>query len=264
MSRVDVVRHGHINHAMPLYDKARQFYVDDLGADVFSEWEIAAQGTRNALLLVADACIELFAPTGELGGMAAWVARYGGGWHSLEWTVSDLPAAVAAVEQRGIRLTDVTPAYVFTHPKDCHGLCLELTPARFPGDERDEPEWGARRAEDPVPVGALGIVGLDCIRVSAPDAEAAASWLTELTGQPVASERRLDHLDARAVRVDFHDHAIEFAEPDGDGPMAEFVASNGARIHAVCFRAAGVGGDDVVVLDPIRTQGARIELIGAG
>ena len=49
----------------------------------------------------------------------------------------------------------------------------------------------------------------------------------------------------------------------GDGPMADFVAARGGRIHSVALTTAGDGDRDPVVVDEQRTQGATVELAPA-
>ena len=79
MAPIEVLRHGHVNQAVPSNDVARALYVDQLGGELFSEWDDPAQGTHNALVLVGPVCIEWFAPTDPGGPMAGWIGRNGGG-----------------------------------------------------------------------------------------------------------------------------------------------------------------------------------------
>lgn len=270
---LDVRRLGHANHVLADYPAARHLWADVLGGEVFSEWEQASAGTRNALLAAAGTCVELFSPTTPESAMAGWIRRQGEGWHSIEWTLPDLDEAIEVVAAHGIRITEHAPgAYAFTHPKDGHGICLELTSAHFPDDPRDR-EGG----QGPGPHGPLGLLGLDCVRVSAPDAEVAASWLTGLTGVEVAEERIVGHLAGRALRVPLGGHTVELVEPSADGELATFVERRGARIYSLVFAVADAGvaravladvgvavlpsPGDVVRLDPSATSGATIELI---
>jgi len=278
MPQFDVERMGHLNHVVENYDAGKNLYAEVFGATVFREWEEAHAGSLNALLLVSDTCFELFGVTDPHGAVGSWMGRQGQGWHSLEWTLPSFEQAVEVTTALGIRLTErVEGSYVFTHPRDCHGLCLELTAAHFPGDQRDEPGWAPTFWSDEHP---LGITGIPCLRVSARDAEAAATWLATVTGSAVSYDQPRPGLAARAVGVELPGHCIEFVEPSGDGVMAAFVEARGERIHSISFpvrhldgalaylEGAGVGviagsSEEARYLDPASTCGGLIELAQA-
>jgi methylmalonyl-CoA/ethylmalonyl-CoA epimerase len=278
---LQVQRLGHVNVFAEDGPAVSRYWSDALGAVPFREWEEPDFGGRNALWLVAGTCVELFAPTRPDGAIGRWIERNGSGWHSLEWTVPSLDEALAVVADRGIRVTDhVAGSYAFTHPKDCHGISLELTEHHFAGDRRDEPGWAPPPAGETNP---LGIVGAVAIGVASHDPEAGAKWLADLTGvSEVQSEERVP-MNTRAASVGFADHVVEFVTPlvtpATDQHLADFLRDRGERIFSVAFpvadlyeaRAAltlrGVRfvqfGRSTLVLPPATTGGVRIELRAA-
>lgn len=135
---LDVMRHGHINHFTRDCGTTLAVLRDGFGGRAFSEWETPAAGSYNALVSLGPACVELFAPRDSALAVGQWLARRPAGWHSLEWTVPDLDDAARELKTAGIRITERTDDYLFTHPKDLHGLALELTWHRFAGDPREE------------------------------------------------------------------------------------------------------------------------------
>ena len=203
------------------------------GADIFREWDEPHAGSANALLLVADTCLELFGVSDPDGVVGRWASRHGQGWHSLEWTLPSFEQAVEVTSALGIALTErVEGAYVFTHPRDCHGICLELTAAHFANDARDVAGWEPTYWRDEHP---LGIDGSPCIRVSSHDALDAARWLASLTGREVDYDEHRPQLVGRAVGVHLAGHSIEFVEPEGEGALSRFLEARGERIHSVSF-----------------------------
>src|ERR1700712_732719 len=134
---LQVQRHGHINVFADDYDGVIARHRDALGAKVFREWEEKDHGGKNALWLAGGTCFEIFAATNPDQAIGQWVAKQGPGWHSIEWTVPSLDEAIEIVKERGLRITDSDPGnYIFTHPRDLHGLCLELTSHHFDDDDR--------------------------------------------------------------------------------------------------------------------------------
>jgi hypothetical protein len=268
-----------VNHVSLDYAGSMDAYRRLLGGVAFRTWEIPEQGTTNALVTVGDACIELFGASDHEKPLGRWAVRRGlGAWHSLEWTIPSQAEADDILRDWGIRVTDrVDGAYTFTHPRDCHGICLELTEHHFPDDPRDDvavhPQPGWFRDDQP-----LGITGLAGIRVLSTDASASADWLAELTGTERGAERELPRAGGRGVAVDLPGHTIEFVQPVGAGELADAAAEGGPRILSVAFGVVDLAAatthlhdqatstlagleEGSIRLDPVATHGAVVELV---
>jgi methylmalonyl-CoA/ethylmalonyl-CoA epimerase len=281
MGTLQVQRLGHVNVFAADHEAVQGYAERVLGAQSFMDWAEPEFGGRNALWRIAGTVVEIFSPTRPDAAIGQWVARNGSGWHSLEWTVPSLPEALATVAERGIRITDhVEGAYAFTHPKDCHGISLELTEAHFPGDLRDDPGWTPPTEG---PENPLGIVGPVAIAVAARDPRAAAAWLSELTGGSAVGEEERPHANTLAVSVTFPDHVVEFVAPlatPAHDHLGLFLEQRGERLFSVAFPVAdlyhtraelargGVRfeqfGRESLVLLPDGTGAGRIELRAAG
>jgi methylmalonyl-CoA/ethylmalonyl-CoA epimerase len=77
--------------------------------------------------------IELICPTDPDSPIARFLAKRGEGMHHVAYAVSDLKAALADLEQTGVRLIDRTPRrgahgwhIAFLHPESCGGVLTEL------------------------------------------------------------------------------------------------------------------------------------------
>lgn len=229
---LEVLRHGHVNQFCSDYDALLDFYRGTFDSPVFMEFGTPQFGARNALYVAGAACFEVFSPTDPDQAIGAWIARFGERWHSLEWTVPSLEEAIAIVEERGIRITDHVPGeYIFVHPRDCHGLSLELTTHFFEHDPRGEADWDPAIGAGTNPV---GISGGPTVTLCVPDAAASAAWMCDLTGRSLASA----HVGTARVSsaIDFGDHIVEFVSPTDapeDAGLAQALASRGASIYAV-------------------------------
>ena len=253
MTRVlNVIRHGHVNQFCNDYDGLLAFYRKSFDSPVFMEFGTPEFGARNALYMAGAACFEVFAPTNQDMAIGLWIKRFGERWHSLEWTVPSLDEAMEVVQERGIRITDHAPdQYFFVHPRDCHGLSLELTTAHFEHDPREAADWDPRSGAGSNPI---GISGGPTITLCVQDEQASVNWLAELTGR----EPSRSHVGTaeRSAAVDFGDHIVEFISPSdasSDEHLREALATRGAAIYAVTLPVQSLEGAQ----QELRARGAR-------
>jgi hypothetical protein len=253
MTQLQVERLGHATHVASSYESAKESYQRIFGGHFFREWTFPEHGTANALITLSDTCIELFGITDPSSLLGRWAGREGlGGWHSIEWTVPSMPEAEETLAERSIRITDrLEGAYTYTHPRDCHGLCLELTEGHFDDDPREDPTNGPQ-PEHWLGEHPLGISGIHCLRVSAHDALRSAEWMADFVGLDVAYDLRDDGLGARLVGVELPDHTIEFASPLGDGPLADALEARGERILGVVYSVRDIAAAE----EHLRSVGA--------
>jgi len=275
MPPLTISRLGHANNIVGNIDDLREAYSGIFGADFFRNWTNPAVGSANSLLLVGDTCVEIFGVVDPRSVFGRYVSRYGPGWHSLEWTVPSQLAAEEIAAERNIRVSDRAEGYAWLHPKDCHGLLLEVSEAHFAGDSRDVEGWTPSYWADEHP---LGIVALDCIRALSAAPLKAAEWLAELTGTDVSYDEVRPDIAGRAVGVGLPGHVLEFLGPDGNGQTQDMLSAHGGRIHSVAFAVKDLDGavqyldskgvattrgteDGRVFLDTASTAGSVFELV---
>jgi hypothetical protein len=274
---ITVLRHGHINQFANDYDHVLAMYRDVFDADVFMEFEEPDFGGKNAVYVAGAAAFEIFSPTKAGMAIAASIERFGERWHSLEWTVPDLDEAIAVITERGIRITDSSPgSYVFVHPRDCFGLCVEITPHYFENDPRDASGWDPTKGANSNP---MGIIGGPTVTLCVPDADEAITWLSEFVNR----ERSMTHAGTASFSraIDFGDHIIEFVTPTDqpqEAPLKLALQAHGASIYSVTlpveslqhtqttlqahgFTAERVQGasTEMLVMDEAQTDGARLQ-----
>ena len=127
----------HVGIAVDDLDAALAFYTDALGLEVEATEDVPSQGVRAHFVRVGAAALELLEATTEESPVRRFVSRRGAGIHHLTLRVDDLPAALARLKTRGVRLVDETPRegaegalVAFVHPAAAHGVLVELKQER--------------------------------------------------------------------------------------------------------------------------------------
>ena len=125
-------RLDHLGIAVKDLDAARADYVDRLGFTEVERESLPAQGVEVILLDGGNCRVELLAPLGEDSPIARFLDKRGEGLQQAAFEVADMKAALAALAERGIQ--PLAPPSIgagglsicFLHPKDTHGVLLEL------------------------------------------------------------------------------------------------------------------------------------------
>ncbi len=80
---------------------------------------------------VGEVLIELLQPIGSQGVMAKFLKKHGEGFHHICYEVDDIQAEISLIKKAGIEvLGEPKPGAeglsAFLHPRDTHGLLVEL------------------------------------------------------------------------------------------------------------------------------------------
>ncbi len=127
----------HIGLAVTDLETGLALYRDLLGLELEQVEEVPSEHVQVAFLKLdrtgGRGHLELLAPLGQDGNIAAFIAKRGPGLHHVAVAVEDIEAAMDRCRQAGIRLLDETPRsgahgkqIVFLHPRDCGGVLVEL------------------------------------------------------------------------------------------------------------------------------------------
>eukprot|EP00062_Callorhinchus_milii_P009424 gi/632953562/ref/XP_007892485.1/ PREDICTED: methylmalonyl-CoA epimerase, mitochondrial [Callorhinchus milii] len=124
----------HVAVAVRELEAARGFYREALGAAVGPALPLPAHGVTAAFVELGGCRLELLEPLGPDSPIAGFLRRNpGGGLHHICLEVSDLSSALRQLRARGVRTLSPDPrpgahgrAVIFLHPKDCHGVLVEL------------------------------------------------------------------------------------------------------------------------------------------
>lgn len=129
---------GRLNHvAIATHDleASTALYRDVFGANVSEPLELPEHGVVTVFVNLPNTKIELLLPLGEKSPIQAFLDRNpAGGIHHICYEVTDLAAAIADLQAKGMRiLGDGKPRIgahgnpvIFLHPKDSVGTLVEL------------------------------------------------------------------------------------------------------------------------------------------
>jgi len=104
-------------------EEAGKFFADLFGIE-FSGPREARQ--VDARILSSPIGIDLFAPLAPDGPSARTIERRGEGLNALMLKVSNLDQAVDEMQSHGVRLINRSERSALFHPKDLHGVMIEL------------------------------------------------------------------------------------------------------------------------------------------
>ncbi|XP_053810299.1 methylmalonyl-CoA epimerase, mitochondrial isoform X2 [Vidua chalybeata] len=131
---------GRLNHvaiAVPDLEKAQSLYKDVLGAQVSETVALPEHGVYTVFVELGNTKLELLHPLGEKSPIASFLQKNKtGGMHHICIEVDDIKAAMTELKKKKIRVLSEEPKIgahgkpvIFLHPKDCHGVLVELEQA---------------------------------------------------------------------------------------------------------------------------------------
>ncbi|HEX2022763.1 MAG TPA: methylmalonyl-CoA epimerase [Candidatus Thermoplasmatota archaeon] len=128
-----VKRIDHVGIAVADLAAAKRVYEDLLGLRLTREEVVEEQGVRTHFYPIAGVKLELLESITPDGPIARHLEKKGAGMQHLAVEVDDVEAAIRELKAKGVRMLDETPRrgvegtrIAFVHPKDTHGVLLEL------------------------------------------------------------------------------------------------------------------------------------------
>ena len=126
----------HVAIAVADLDAAIAHYEGAWGLEVAHRERVEDQGVEEAMLPLGESYLQLLGATGPDTTVGKFLERRGPGLHHIAYEVDDLEGALADLKAKGVRLIDETPRkggrghmVAFVHPRDNHGLLVELIQA---------------------------------------------------------------------------------------------------------------------------------------
>ncbi len=127
-----ITKINHVAIVVPDIEGSLGFWRDALGLALDHVEDVPSQKATVAFIPVGDSEVELVTPTAPDTGAAKFLADRGPGMHHLCFEVDDLPAMLAQLKAKGVRLINETPVQLegrrmaFVHPKSTGGVLVEL------------------------------------------------------------------------------------------------------------------------------------------
>lgn len=237
MASLQVEKVIHINQVLGAFEEANRFYADVFGAQEYMNSYDDGERRDASLFVIGDTCIELFSPRDDQSLLGANLARYGDSWHSFELKVADLEVAKEAMDEHGVRVTTYRPGSFFmVHPKDTHGMLLEVCPHDMGDDPRLEPDWTPQAWRDH----PLGIQRLNNLSCAVRDLGEASEFFSVLVSADPVYRGERDGVGA-VVCFWLGDTMLELIEPDNDqSPVAAYIERYGPRMRSLLWQVADV------------------------
>ncbi len=250
----------HVTHMLKDLDAATKIYEDIFQAPVHFAGYHQGEDRDASFASVSDAYIELFAPRDagspdprSPGGR--FIKRWGEGLANFGWLIEgDVTEAVRFCESKGYQLAGVvgqeTSAF-FVHPRQAHGIMLEIAGGVVRDDPRTQPGWASRwRDEHP-----LGIERMNAVSYAVRDVEGAVGFLQSLTDAPVIHRGVDERFGKQSAYLWITDHIIEVMQgASDDSEIARKVRENGPKIDSVTFKVTNLSR----AAEYLRAKGVRV------
>jgi methylmalonyl-CoA/ethylmalonyl-CoA epimerase len=130
---MNITRFDHVSIAVRDLDQAVKTFARLFNLDAKDRRKVNHMGMENAFIPVGDVAIELIQPLNDPespGDVQRTLDRKGEGMMNLCLTVEDMEKAISHLEDCGVRVIKGKDAnaddIVFVHPKDAHGVLVEL------------------------------------------------------------------------------------------------------------------------------------------
>lgn len=129
-----ILKIDHLGIAVNRIDEAKKLFQDILGLEYAGSETVSEQKVTTAFFPVGDSEVELLESTAPDGPIAKYLEKRGEGIQHLAFRVENLEEALAELKEKGVRLIDEKPRQgaggariAFLHPKDTHGVLIELS-----------------------------------------------------------------------------------------------------------------------------------------
>ena len=123
----------HIGIAVKSIDDALKFYSEALGLSVSHVEEVSEQSVKIAFVPLGDVNLELIQATDPESAVAKFIEKKGEGIQHIAFAVDNIESSLASLKDAGVSLIDSIPRtgahsskIAFLHPKDSHGVLIEL------------------------------------------------------------------------------------------------------------------------------------------
>jgi len=227
---IQIEKLAHVTHAVLDRAAAKALYQRILGATVFYEGRLPAQGRESSLLLVHDLCVELIdvAPKQR---SEAYTAKHGGRFHSITLRVRDMAQAAEWLQGHGVRIVERHAGHFAIDPASAHGVRMEFTDAAPPGDPRGRPGWRAHG--DP---GPIVFDGLWSVTLLVDDVPKADRFFRNVLGARQIGERLEGEHAQRSKFYAMGTSRVVIMVPKEQGSqLTRVVETQGPGIHGVCL-----------------------------
>ena len=123
----------HIGIAVKNLEEANKTYERLLGIAPYKQEGVASEGVKTSFFQTGESKIELLEGTTEESAITKFVAKKGEGIHHIAFDVEDIHTEMERLRADGFKVLNAEPKdgadnklVCFVHPKDSHGVLVEL------------------------------------------------------------------------------------------------------------------------------------------
>jgi catechol 2,3-dioxygenase-like lactoylglutathione lyase family enzyme len=259
----------HLTHVVKDLQAADRWYDEIFAVNRFYHGYEKLASREASLILIGDLVVEPVmlakVPNAEHTPIGRFLARFGEHFHSIAWYVDDVGAMATDLNEKNLRLYNVTGKVVkpplrtqaiWTHPKETHALLEFAATGNYIADPRLKPGWTtAPWREHP-----LGIDRTSHITVLFGDLNAAKTLYVDLFNGKLLHESEVPGRKRSAFIAVGEDTVIEAAQPlTAASPEGRDLETNGEGVHAVMFKTLNLKRAS----EFLKSKGQHIESISA-
>ena len=123
----------HIGVAVKSLASADKLFSDLLQVAPYKVEVVESEQVSTSFYQLGDTKLELLEATGPDSAIGKYIEKRGEGIHHIAFEVVDIEAEMERLRQKGYRVLNEKPKLgadnklvCFVHPKDCHGVLVEL------------------------------------------------------------------------------------------------------------------------------------------
>jgi len=123
----------HIGIAVKNLKEANEVYEKLLGYPPYKVESVESEGVKTSFFHAGESKIELLEATHPDSAIAKFIQKKGEGMHHIAFAVEDIKTEMNRLQKEGFKVINESPVkgaddqwVCFVHPKDTHGVLIEL------------------------------------------------------------------------------------------------------------------------------------------
>lgn len=110
-------------------DKSCRYFEETFGGKVITKGSVPEELYRDAFVSIGDFHLYLMEPMEEDSVIGRFIQKKGEGIHHICFSFPNLKEAIQDLRKKGLTILERgTDEFAFIHPKDAHGILIELAP----------------------------------------------------------------------------------------------------------------------------------------
>jgi catechol 2,3-dioxygenase-like lactoylglutathione lyase family enzyme len=266
----------HLTHVVSDLAAVDKWYDDVFGVTRFYRGYEKMAGRDASLIAIGEVIMEPMMPARVANlqnpSVKKFHDRFGQHFHSIAWYVDDVAEISAQLDQRGLRLFNISGKPVkpgeesfaiWTHPKETHGQLEFAAIGKYTIDPRLQPGWSNEYWGGRHP---LGIERASHICVTVRDLPNAQRLYCDVLGGKLIHEEESAGLKKSAFVAVGADSVVELAQPLSSTSLEALdMEQNGEGVYSIVFKTRDLAkANDFLKSKQLRPDAAGTDSIVLG